>query len=517
MPLINGTSSFIPKSSNAYVLSSKLSTRQSRTPTNAGGVAGTASWGPPIALVGSPADAAALFGGVSALRLTDPYDLCWQAEQFFKQASEGELQLYMARVTDGTDAQASKTLKDTTSGTALDGITLTAKYSGILGNSIVVKLEAGTVTNSVTVTIIRWDGQTVEVYKNLKTDGSGASNFWNLLAQAINGGLINQAASDYITAGAPNNSAIAPALGTFTLTGGTDGRSSVAAADVIGDATTNKGLYALRAQDPPCSGFWAAGVTGNSNWAAIAALADSEEMLASVSCAFGTSVSTAVTQKKTAGLNTQNVVLMKDWCKVADSVNKTQDWIQPDPILMGRLLSLGPGESPGNKQVQGVYATEAATPYGQSDLEQLESNGINLVTKPIPRGQVFGVRHGQTTSSDDSVNLIPFARMTNYLKHSYLGILGPFVHERMTYRSDDATRAAIVSVLNTFHESLKSDDQIAGHQSICDLTNNTIDDLKLGFCRVLIKVEYMGIIKYLIATLNAGLGVISIQEVQQAA
>lgn len=101
-------------------------------PTDVIGVVGTASWGPVNAAVhmGSPYDALTNYGAISAISLSDPYDLASDLALAFGQASStASLEGWAVRVSDGTDTAASATLAGTVSAASIQaaiGGTITA-------------------------------------------------------------------------------------------------------------------------------------------------------------------------------------------------------------------------------------------------------------------------------------------------------------------------------------------------------------------------------------------------------
>jgi hypothetical protein len=147
---------------------------------------------------------------------------------------QGANNLRCVRVTDGTDAAATGTLTAASAGDAtaiaaainagqsgLRGpsqivvataatatVTITAKYSGTLGNSITATIGAGSKATSTKVTIAL-PGQVPEVFDNL--------------------------------------GAAAATTGSATMTGGTDGATTITGTVLLGvDTVPRKGMYALR-------------------------------------------------------------------------------------------------------------------------------------------------------------------------------------------------------------------------------------------------------------------------------
>ncbi|MBN9116281.1 MAG: phage tail protein, partial [Pandoraea sp.] len=202
-------------------------------PTNISGVVGTAQWGPVNSptIVGGMADYAQNFGAVMARK----YDM---GTQVALEVLQGANNFRCVRVTDGTDVAASAAI-----GTSPANITFTAKYTGTLGNSLVVTLATGSAANSWRA-VVAMPNQVPEVFDNIT--GTGAA-LWANIAAAINSGQSGlRGPSQFIVATA-GTGATAPTAGSTTLTGGTDGAATITSATLLGvDTVPRKGMYALR-------------------------------------------------------------------------------------------------------------------------------------------------------------------------------------------------------------------------------------------------------------------------------
>ncbi len=490
-----------------------------QVPTGVIGRVGTADWGPvniPV-LVGSPGDGGAKFGGKSAAGAADKHDLATHREISFAQAKgQSGLQIYEVRVVDGTEAKAAYTLLDTT-GTPKSALIFTAKYHGTAGNDIDIKVEAGTLTNTYTVSIIPFVGGTVEVYKNILHTGIGASSFWTALKSAINNGYDGRPPSELVVAsnGADFSTGIAPALGTFSMTGGASGRG-VDTATLLGQEATAPatGVYALRDLDPIVSIFSIPGCTDTTIWASLIAFAKSAGMYSIVSFATGTSNSSAISSRKSLGIDSKYMIALKDFVKIYDSTLKSFRSVTPDSALAGIMGVLGPHESPGNKQVSFITGTERddSPRYSNAELEQLEQAGINLIMNPIPRGSVFGLRHGRNTCSTEPECAIEHTRMINYLVQVLGKNLGQFVAEKQTKLANDPTRKAIRDKINSIFGDLKDKGWIEGWSVVCDLTNNSADSIARHFCKADVKVTFVSSIWYFVVSLEGGVNVVTITQ-----
>lgn len=153
-------------------------------PTNIIGVVGTATWGPvnsPIR-IGSLPELLSFFGQPQ----NATFDM---GTQVYNAMQQGAANFACVRVTDGTDASSTGTLKDSTSANAL---VLSALYTGTVGNTansfggLNASITLGTnYTSSVpTYKLTVWlNGGVPETFDNI---GGSAGAFWTNLVSAIN-------------------------------------------------------------------------------------------------------------------------------------------------------------------------------------------------------------------------------------------------------------------------------------------------------------------------------------------
>ncbi|MCC3246678.1 hypothetical protein LG047_15360 [Methylocystis sp. WRRC1] len=124
-------------------------------PTNMMGVVGVASWGPvnsPLAFSG-PDSCSTLFG-VPQVRSHDMPSYVWAASQV-----GSAIGYYGVRVTDGTDTAAQATIQS-------NCLTLTAKYTGTLGNKIRFQIVSGSKAGSY-MAVVSFPGRPPEQFNNI--------------------------------------------------------------------------------------------------------------------------------------------------------------------------------------------------------------------------------------------------------------------------------------------------------------------------------------------------------------
>jgi hypothetical protein len=294
--------------------------------TNILGIVGVGSWGPvnsPVTLA-KYADASQAFGPA----FNRKYDL---STAVFFSCLQGATNIRGVRVTDGTDVAASAALGTT-------GVTLTAKYTGTVGNAIVAALSAGTAASSWKL-VLSLPGYAPETFDNLAAGLSGNA-VWVAIAAAINNGSSALRGPSKLVVAAAGASTAAPVATSVTLSGGTDGASGVTATQMIGtDGTSRTGMYALRATG--CLNAFLADCDASTSWTAQVAYGLSEGTHMIGTGPAGDTIANAVTAKSTAGIDSYSFKLMfGDWCYVADPVTGVTRLISPQSFEAGLLSAL---------------------------------------------------------------------------------------------------------------------------------------------------------------------------------
>ncbi len=461
--------------------------------TNILGVIGTASWGPvnsPMTL-GDLRAAVLAFGNPNARK----YDLVtgiWAA------SLQGANNFRGVRVTDGTDIAASTVVQT-------NCITFTAKYTGTLGNSLQVTISAGTKAGTWKI-VVALAGQVPESFDNLASGLTGNA-IWTVIASAINNGVdATRGASSLIvaTAGAGTT---APTAASYTLSGGTDGATTITGSVLLGqDTTPRKGMYALR--NTGASVAFLADCDDSTTWSTQVAFGLSEGIYMIGTGPAGDSITNAATVKSTAGIDSYAFKLMfGDWIYFNDTINGITRLISPQGFSAGMLANLSPEQSSLNKQMQGIVGTQKSynnQVYSSAELQQLAAAGIDVITNPIPAGSMFGARFGHNSSSSFSIHGDNYTRMTNYLAYTLNSALGLFVGRLQTQQTNDPYRRELKNTVDNFLQTLVQQGMLDDFQSQCDLNNNLPQRIAAGYSQIDIKARYLSVVEYLIANLEGG-------------
>ena len=491
-------------------------------PTNIGGVVGTAPWGPlnTPTLLSDLNTATQAYGPVTAAALTDSHDLPTDLKYALAQAagSGAPIGLWGVRVSDGTDTAASVSLLDTAT-TPASGGTLKALYTGTMGNSIQVALYAGALANTVSVKLQGFTNSQIEVFPNIAAPAASGA-FWTNLSNALSQGISGVRGPSQLARFTIASSVNPPALGTFSLIGGTDGRTTVTTADLTGQGATlpYTGAYALQGVAPAVTGFWIAGLTDQTAYSAMWGLAKGMAAFFSITFPTGTASSTCVTDLQTYGIADPWLFAYKDWQYVYDDVNNVVRLIPPFAVNNGRVLTLSPAVSPLNKAVYAVVGTErsnpltgANQPYTNVEIAQLQSAGIMVVANPSPGGNYFGFQTGVNTSSNTVQSPVEWTRVTDYLATLIATTAGQFTGQNQTVESGDPLRASVRGTYNSMIQGLTTGTtKLVDSGSVqCDLSNNPPSSVAAHKLFAYFLFRYLSSVWYFVAQLTGGTTVVT--------
>ena len=422
-----------------------------------------------------------------------------------------------------------------TLGTASAGIgnvAITCLYTGILGNQATMTIAAGAAANTWNVTFIPPTG-IAEIFFALPTVGfaKALSNAINIGQNAIRG------PSNSFKAVLNLPAVGAPTAGVTTFAGGTDGRAGITTAMMIGSGTASPptGLYSLANLNPPVGIVWLCGVTDPVAPASLLVFNQQYGSSSLSSLSTNLSVATALAAATTAVVADASHLYVKDWVYFFDTINGTQRLVPETAVVAGKWATLGPQQSPGNKPVNLVIGTERNNPqtgnlpYTISDIAQLEMAGIITITNPIPRGRVFGIRHGQSSSLSAVTKPAEYWRMTMYIARSAANFIGSYVDEEQSQDPADPIRAAFKLQSNQFLKFLKGAGQIDNFLVTCAYSSaktaqaglgmNTPQSVAQHYLFALWQVTYLSSIRFFVLSLQGGTTVVEVagQLTQQQA
>lgn len=470
-------------------------------PTNVLGIVGTSTWGPvgtPV-IMGSMLDYYANFGPIMPRK----YDMGTQVATAVQQGAQD---FRGVRVTDGTDTFSSANVP----GTAL---TVTALYTGSLGNQVSVTMQPGSQPASWMLTA-SLPGIQPEVFDNIKGSAGG---FWQSLASAVNTGAgVQRSASRLITV-QPNGNTSTPMNFSLTLGGatpGSDGAAGVTPTQLVGqDDASRTGMYALRGQG--CGLAFLADSDDPATWSEQAGFGLTEGVYLILTGPAGDTISNAVTVKQSIGLDCYSAKLMfGDWLWWSDQANGLIRLVSPQGFVAGRLANLSPEQSSLNKQLYGVIGSQTSgqpqsgetLSYSSADLATLFSAGIDVISNPQPGGPYWGVRGGKNSSSDITRNGDNYPRLTNFIAQTLSAGMGQYVGQVITAGLFQNVRGTLLSFLQNMLSQglLGSTDGSLPYSVICDISNNPSSMTGLGYVQANVQIQYQSINEIFIISLEGG-------------
>jgi hypothetical protein len=471
-------------------------------PTDILGIVGIADWGPvsSATLIGSPGDASQKFGTQTVRK----YDLCTAIAISIQ---TGASNIRAVRVTDGTDTAATATLKDTAVAT---GATLTAFYTGTLGNSLSATLSAGAAAASWKL-VVSLPGVAPEVFDNIL--GSGLA-LWQNIVSAVNNGQSGIRGPSQLVIATVGVSVLAPTVTTQTVafTSGTSGNTTIADAVLVGvdgvTGSTRKGMYALRGSGHQTLNL--VDVTDSTQWPAILTFGLSEGTYPVTQGPAGASYVTVGASLTTAGCDSYALkVMVGDWVYWYDQVNGQQRMIAPATFSAAKIAALSPNQTPLNKSLTNAVSTQrnlSQQPYSIAEIGAINTARLDVITNPCPGGSYFGHRSGLNCSSNSAVNGDNYTRMTNFISLTIAASFGGTIGRLQTPDVRRETKSTMESFLDTLRiQGLIGDVNGGPAFSVqLDATNNPDARVALGYMQADVQVKYLSVIRYFLVNLEAG-------------
>jgi hypothetical protein len=487
-------------------------------PTNIVGVVGTAQWGPvnKVAVIGSMAQYSQNFGAIQ----NRAYDMGTQVATAVQQ---GASNFRCVRVTDGTDTQASVTVQTT-------GITFKAAYTGTLGNSVTITLAAGSLGTGYVKLTVGLAGFQPEIYDNIPYPTTGTVSVWQNIVTAVTLGMGQftgasnnplRGPSLLITASnASSSTSLAPTLTSYTLSGGTDGVTSVADATLLGTNASYPltGMYALSGQG--CGIIVIPDMSGTTTWSAQQAFGLAQGAYMILAAPAGTGVNdggaATITMAQTAGLAaTYATKLMNgDWLYWLDQVNNVVRLVSPQGFIAGRLANLSPEQSSLNKPIYGILGSQksglnttgTAQTYSAAELGNLIANGIDVICNPAPGGAYWAARSGHNTSLNAAINGDVYTRLTNYIASTLNAGMGLYVGAVINIELFNQIRATLLSFLQALlsQRILGTTDGKLPFSVVCDISNNPNSRTGIGYVQADVQIKYQGINEKFIVNVEGG-------------
>lgn len=460
------------------------------------GIVGTASWGPvnsPV-ILSSYSDCVAKFGPLVQRK----GDL---ATAIMAAGLQGASNFRAVRVTNASDVAASIAI-------GTNCLTISGLYTGSLGNSVQVALAKGT-AKSTNKLVVSMPGQIQEVFDNITGTGN---TLWLNIAAAVNAGQSIQRGPSQIVVATAGVGATSPSglLGSYTLTGGTDGAAgSMNATYFIGsDATPRTGMYALR--NTGCSIGVLVDVDDPTSWTLQDAFGLSEGIYMIANNPAGDTIANVTTVMGTSGVDDYAIkVLFGDWVWFNDTTNNKTRLVSPSAFVAGRMASLKQSESSLNKPIRGIAGTQKSSlnqTYSQAELDAIGLLGLDIITTPSPGGNYYSLRFGQNASSNAAINGDNYTRLTNFLAKSFDSAAGKFIGVLQTPKMRREVRATFTAFLRDLEDAgtIGTADGRRSYSVDNDDSVNSPSQVALGYHQVNIQVTYLSVTRFFVINVQGG-------------
>lgn len=411
-------------------------------------------------------------------------------------------------------------------GTTTAGGVASALFTGTLGAQCRMVIATNpSLANTVNVTVSGFQG-TAELFQNLPT-----ANFWRALQSALlNGQSNNRGPSQWLRMTTINAAVGAPTVGTYNLTGGTDGRVNVTTSNMLGNSASNPrtGLWALSSLTPAPAIVWMVGVTDQSACATLLAFNLANGTSSLFPFPTGTSTVTASNAVSSIGVADPSFIYVKDSVYWQDPVNNLRRLSLPTPVAGGFWATQAPQNSPLNKAVQLVIGTERNDPvagtnaYSPTEIGTLNIAGIMIISNPCPGGSYFGVRTAASTSPQPATAPVEYWRLTMFIARTLAGAggLGQFIGQLQSSVPGDDLRASVKMVLNSFAETLGNAGVIQSGIGFCEFSQsgsakfgngmNTPSSVAQHYLYALFRATYLSSVWYFVCSIQGGTTVVTV-------
>ncbi len=303
-------------------------------------------------------------------------------------------------------------------------------------------------------------------------------------------------------------SALAPSTSDnpYLFAGGTNGNSGVTSTTLLGaDGEAPTGMYVLRNSNVSLFALVDADDADTySDQDTFASQIGAQVILVGEP---GQTVSQGITAKNGASISDNYAVfLLGDWCNFIDTNNGgIVRLISPQGFYGGLMGNLSPEQSPLNKQIFGIVSTQKTSQnqvYSNTDIVNAMQNGIEIITNPIPRGNVFGCATGKSAGINLTTNNVCIQRMANFLGLSLSGsgILSQFIGDLQM----PSVRTSAKNCLLSFLKNLEANQLIQDSLVVLGTSNNPEDQVELGFMQANVTVQLYSVIIVFLIDLEVG-------------
>lgn len=401
---------------------------------------------------------------------------------------------------------ASGTLSGGAAGTT--GVTLTGRFTGSLGNSILATVQKGGAANSWRV-VISCPSLTTEIFDNLAAGLTGNA-IWIAIANAINNGSSTVRPPSNIVIATAGGATGLPLVGVTKFAAGTDGASGVTTSTLLGvNSLPRTGMFALGSQG--VAQFTLCDLSDTTAFSSIAAFALGIGAYAIQATPPSDTLANAQTELSQMGIDTPYFKpLFGDWIIWTDTVNNVpQRMTSPAAMSLGFFGNASPQVNSLNKPLNGAVGTQSlllGKAYSYSDLQTLSQARMDVITIDLTLSNNLVHRLGINSSSNQVTAGDEYTRVVTFLAKSIQVIASPFIGSNMTPTEMTNAKVALQQFLQLAQNNgiIYTFNGSQPYQVVLDNSNNSQATAALGYQYAFIKVIIGPIVRYFIINLEAG-------------
>jgi hypothetical protein len=335
---------------------------------------------------------------------------------------------------------------------------------------------------------------------------------WTNLVSAINNGQSGVRGPSQLVVASLGSSVAAPALATYTFSGGTDGAAGVTDATLVGtNSTPPTGMYAL--QNANVLTMNLIDHSTSAHWNTIAQFCQLYGIFGAGQGSAGQSISTVSSLLNSAGVDNYSFkTFVGDWVYWQDTVNNVQRLLGPATFWAPMRASLTPNQSTLNKPVNGLIGTQRSSQnqlYADAEALQAVQGRLDYLANPAPGGNYFAFQTDMNCSTYAATNSEAYTSMTNFLALTLASNFGFVVGNPQTTDLRQEVNDAITAFLSGLWLVQKFIGDVNNPTKVpfsvqTNAANNPSNQVAVGLMQTLVKVTYLSIVREFVISLQGG-------------
>ena len=335
---------------------------------------------------------------------------------------------------------------------------------------------------------------------------------WTNLVNAINQGQSGVRGPSQLVVATIGTSAAAPALATYTFSGGTDGAAGVTDATLVGtNSTPPTGMYAL--QNANVLTMNLVDHSTSTQWNTIAQFAILYGIFGAGQAPVGTNVANTVSLLASAGVDNYSFkCLVGDWVYWQDTVNNVQRLVGPATYWAAMRANMAPNQSTLNKAVNGLIGTQRSVQnllYADSEALAAVQGRVDYLANPAPGGNYFAFQTDMNCSTYAATNSEAYTSMTNFQALTLASNFGWVVGNPQTTDLRSEVNDAITGFEMNLWQNLGYIGNVNNPTQVpfsvqTNAANNPSAQVAIGLMQTLVKVTYLSIVRVFVISLQGG-------------